>query len=230
MEFRTTLKLASTSRQLALITGLTFTLIANTYAEDARAIGMGGAAITVGQGVSGAFANPSLLMSAKRNKQKFHFRFGGSGQLRDGADLLDEARDNEDSLNEIENEIDLLSAQTLTCIPVFDTPDTVCLTNTLGLGNITRKVLTSFNNISGEPVDLRGASDLAFAATHTRFPFMVSIGVSMTGTGVANISDADNNYAETLIDAVSDDNLTLADIENTASITLNPGNTSVDID
>lgn len=212
---------------VSLTLGVALSAIAQ---DDVRAIGMGGAVVSAGQGVGGALGNPSLLMTSKRNKQRYHWRIGGSGELRDGADLINEASDNENSLTEIEDEIDTLSAQTLSCNPILDPGNTVCLTNTTALGDITRKVLNSFNNISGEPVDGRGGSDIAFAVSHTRFPFMVSIGATVTGTGVANISEADSNYAETLIDALSDNNLTVTDIENTASITLNATNTGVDID
>ncbi|MBX2824113.1 MAG: conjugal transfer protein TraF [Gammaproteobacteria bacterium] len=209
---------------------ITTAIASPALAQDIRTLGMAGAAVSVGTGVGGALANPSLLMAAKRSKKKYHFRFGGAGELRDGADLLNEVDNNTDTLDNIESEIDTLSAQTLTCNPLFDAPETVCLTGTEGLGTETQKALNSFNNISGKPSDGRGGSALAFAVSHTRFPFMVSIGARATAAGVANISEGDKNYAETLIGAVDDNTLSVADILDTASITFNSANNSVDID
>jgi len=205
-------------------------MISSAQAQDARSIGMGGATISVGQGVGGALSNPSLLMSAKRRKERYHFKFGGAGELRDSADVIGEAEDNQDSLDNIDREINTLSAQSLLCNPILDRADAPCLRNTQGLGDITQKVLNSFNKISGEPVSARGGSDLAFAVSHTRFPFMISIGMTATATGTANISEADRSYAETLIDAVSDNELSVGDIQRTASITFNQGNNSVEIE
>jgi len=199
-------------------------------AQDIRTLGMAGAAVSVGTGVGGALANPALLMSAKRSKKKYHFNFGSAGELRDGADLLNEVDDNIDTLDEIESEIDTLSAQTLSCNPVIDSPDTVCLSGTQALGNATQRAMTSFNNISGEPSDGRGGTALAFAVSHTKFPFMVSIGTRATAAALANFSDGDREYAETLVDAVNDNSLSVADIQNTTSITFDAVNNAVDIE
>ena len=200
------------------------------YADDVRSIAMGGAAVTAGTGVAGALNNPSLLMQAQRQEERYQFHFGMYGQIRDQVDIVDEVDKNENTIDDIDREIDNIADQTITCVTPTATRDDVCLTGTSALGNLADGLLETFENINGEPVEGRFGADIGISVVHTPIPFTISIGTRVTGTGQADISEEDIVYTTDLADVLGDDDITLGEIEDTPSIALTNNNGTIQIE
>lgn len=201
-----------------------------SYALDVRAIGMGGATVSAGNGMSGALSNPSSLMEAQRKKERYHFGLDFHGEVRDSADIVDLLDENENLIDDIDNEIDTLTGQTITCVPGFDSNDTACLNNTGTLGALAGDAVDVFNTVDEQPIDGQGGVDLGFAVSHTKIPFFINLGFRVTGAGVADVSETDKEYAQTLNDVLGDDVLTYQEILDSEPIEITPTNDSITID
>ena len=199
------------------------------FAEDVRSMGMGGASVSSGTGVAGAMSNPALLLQARRNEERYQFRFGFYGEARDNANLIDELEDNEDTADEIDAEIDRIAAQALTCVSATPTPDDVCLTGTTSLAGLADRLTTTLRNVDNTPLDGRAGVDIGFSVGHTYIPFSVNIGVRATGAGLADITDEDISYTRDLAVALGDDDITVGEITENANISLTNNNGSIQI-
>lgn len=212
--------------------GLTALCVFSTpslYAEDVRSMGMGGASVSSGTGVAGAMSNPSLLLRAQQSEERYQFRFGFYGEARDNADLVDELDKNEDTVDEVDAEIERIADQQITCVTPTATRDDVCLTGTEDLGNLADRLLNTFRNVDGEPIDGRAGMDMGFSVIHTDIPFSVNVGVRATGAGQANISDEDIAYTSDLANVLGDDDITLGEIADTPSIELTNNDGTIEI-
>ncbi|MGH1353184.1 MAG: conjugal transfer protein TraF [Methyloligellaceae bacterium] len=212
--------------------GLTALCVFSTpslYAEDVRSMGMGGASVSSGTGVAGAMSNPSLLLRAQQSEERYQFRFGFYGEARDNADLVDELDKNEDTFDEVDAEIERISEQDVTCVSVTPSPEDVCLTGTTELADLSDRLTNTFRNLDGEPIDGRAGMDIGFSVVHTDIPFSVNLSVRATGAGQADITDEDIAYTSDLAEALGDDDITIGEIDENASIALANNNGNIEI-
>ena len=164
------------------------TLHSAAQATDARAIGIGNAAVSGSYGANAAFQNPASLLNQSRDGQKFNFAIGFGAEIRDDGDVVRELADNESLIDDLESEIDTVSQQTLTCTPL-DAVDTTCLTNTLTLGNLANQVLSLFNTADSSPIEGSASGSIAMSFPQAVVPVAFGINVSVTGSGFSDISD-----------------------------------------
>jgi len=195
--------------------------------QDIRSHSMGGTSVSGGIGTGGFLSNPALLLEAQRKPQRYHFSFAAQGSYRDDINAREIFSDNENLIRDFESEIDVISQQTLQCIPsednipqAADIPSTVCLNGTQALGNLAAQTATVFNQINGETLDGQGAGALGFAVTHTAIPFSLHYAARITGNGESTITESDIAYAQSISEALADDELTVGEIADVTSISV----------
>lgn len=196
-------------------------------ASDIRALGMGGAATTAGQGVQGVVANPALLGTYRVASNSF--QLSTSIEARDSSEVVSDFDENEQLIDDLDTAIDDLLAQTLTCNPVFSQASDVCLSGTAALGNLAAELGNLLNDIDGEPFDIRAVSNIGFTSARASLPYSIDFSVSATITGVADVSDADRDYVSDISGATSDDTLTLGEINDNTTISLSAAGNSLSI-
>jgi len=208
---------------LPTTTAIAICLGSQALASDARSIALGGAIIANGKGVHGALSNPAAMMAMQRRGESSHFRFGSSVELRDTGNAVDILRDsnNDNLITDIESDIDAISGQPITCNPIFDSNDTVCVSGTQPLSDLAGRVLDIINTVDGESIDGLATGDLGFAYTRSKFPVAVNLRISAAGSGTPDISDGDRTYISTF-NSVLDENLTLGELEDLITDTENP--------
>ena len=194
------------------------TLCANSVAaaSDARSIALGGAVIANGKGVHGALANPASMMAMQRRGETTHVRFGFSAELRDTNDSIDTVTDSDNNnlISDIEDEINVLSNESVQCNPLVDDDDTVCIAGTQRLSDLSSQLLDVANQVDDESLEGFGAIDLGAAFTRSKFPFAVNLRVSAAGIGTADVTDGDLSYISEFATALDEDSLTLGEIRN----------------
>lgn len=184
--------------------------------SDARSISLGGSAIANGQGAHGAMENPASMMSMKRDGDRFHFRLGGSAEIRDTGSVIDTLTDsaNDNLVSDIETQIEELSDRQIQCDPVFGNADDICLSDTQALSDLANQFLNAINNVDDQSVELQGSSDLGMAFTSVRYPFAVNFKVMGTGAGTPDIEETDKDYVREFADLLDNNSLTLDEIAN----------------
>ncbi|HBR96443.1 MAG TPA: hypothetical protein DD979_03575 [Gammaproteobacteria bacterium] len=200
------------------------------HADDVRSLSMGGAAVSAGTGVAGVMGNPSLLLRAQNQEDDYQFHIGLYAQVRDNADIADEVDKHENTIDNIDAEVDAIAAQDVTCVTPNASRDDVCLTGTQALADLADSLLDTFENVDGEPVDARIGIDIGFSVLHTSIPFTVHLSTRATGSGQADISQEDVDYTSDLANVLGDDNITLGEIEDTAAIALTNNNGTIQIE
>lgn len=202
-------------------------LLAGTAtANDIRALGMGGAAVSAGQGVNGAMANPALL-GTYRNSGVTSFRISMSVEARDSAEIIGNLEENEALIDDVNSAVDEVLGRTLSCDPVFAAASDVCLDNTGTLGALAADLGALLADIDREPFDFRAGGAIGFAIANSPTPFALDFSTTVTATGLAVISDSDRSYVDDISDALGDDVLTQGEILDNASISLSDSGTSV---
>lgn len=205
-------------------------LISNiAQGSDIRALSMGGAAISAGQGVNGAFANPALL-GTYRNRGVTTFRTGFVGELRDNAQIISDLDENEQLIDDLNAAVDAVLSQPLNCNPLLAAANNVCLVDNGGLGGFAADLRDLLTDINGEPFDARVTGGIGFAMASSNIPFAINFGTSVTATGTADISNNDLGYVNNISDALADNTITQGEILANTSISVAPSNTSLQID
>lgn len=218
---------------LASAAGLSL-LTSQALAFDARSIALGGASVANGLGVHGAIENPASLAAAKRRGDKAHFLLGGALDGRDHSSLIDTVTDtdNQDLADDIEDEIDALSGSTVAdeCAGagfITAPDDTVCLSGTGELSNLSERALDLVNDIDGNPIEGLGQGQLGVAISSTALPFAIHLSGRATGFGEADIADSDRGYINDFIELLDDDTLTLGEIRDSDQFAISA--TTIDV-
>lgn len=213
--------------------GLSCALITTTgVVADVRSTGMGGAAISVGSGHYGALANPALLLTPENSGTTKHIGFGISAIARDRPDLVDIVSDegNQELLNDIDAEINAVTAQPIVCDPIFGTGEDVCVQGTSALASLADRVQDIFNEVDEEPVEGQLRGNIGFSNAMMKIPFLIDYNFSVTAFGEADILESDTDYVQILQNTLTDDALTLNEIIDNAPIRINDNNGTLEID
>lgn len=192
---------------IIITAGLSALISGPVLALDARSAALGGSAIANGKGAYGALENPSSLMRMQRGQQTFHMHLGLSTDIQDSAGLIQTGLDEEELPDLIDTQIDALTGRTLSC-NATSAPETVCLTDTAELANLSVRVLDILNQADGQPINANISTDLGIAYTNWSIPVALHYGSSATGAGKAIIAQEDRDYVSTFINVLSDDVLT----------------------
>ena len=184
-----------------------------TLAADARTIALGGSTIANGVGAHGAMENPATLARLKRDGQKYHFRFGVSGEARDDAGAIEtfQEDENKDLLNDIEREIDLLSASPITCNPLDPDQSQVCLTGTQAVADLSTRLLGIMDQFDDKSGSGTVAVNIGAALTEFLFPVAFNFRAAATGFATPDISDSDRAYISEFESLLSDNQLLLGE-------------------
>jgi len=164
-------------------------------AFDARSVALGGSIVADGRGVAGALANPAAMMRMNRRGQSIHLRLGVGGEIRDPGGLIEEGGkdENEGLFDDIETELEVLDGAVLSC-DLADTPETVCLSDTEGLGRIAGSLLNLANAVDDEDLTIQATPELGFALTGGSVPVAVHALARATLSARPNITDNDREY------------------------------------
>ncbi len=216
------------TRTLLLSTALTLCISTPSFALDARSAALGGSAIANGKGVHGALENPATLMRLQREKQRLHFHIGAAADVRDDAGYIDKIEDEEDLPTDLEDELDALSGSTLTC-DVTSTPETVCLTGTQNVADLSQRVLDLINDVDGKPASGMGALNIGFANTGWTIPMAFHYQFSVSASGQTNVAESDREYIQTFIDVLSDDQLTAQELLDSVPLSISGDGQTLDV-
>jgi hypothetical protein len=197
------------------LTAITSALVCGPAAAlDARSLSLGGSAIANGYGVHGALENPASLMTQQRADLSVHVHFGGNVDLRDDVGLAETITDNEDLAQDIEDEIEQLSGQTIQCLNSLDDPNAICLSGTESIGQLAADVNEVLNLADGNTIVGSGGLDFGVGYTQTTIPFVVHLHTTVVASGIPNVATGDIAYINQFEEALSDGNLTVGEIEN----------------
>lgn len=187
---------------------------ATANASDARAIALGGSAITLGQGVHGVWSNPATLVHLNRRGQRLHLRLAAIADVRDPGEFFESALDNQNIVNDIVNNLNLLESNTLECLSIQATLDTVCIRNTEAIGEEFENVLDIARTVNQRPFEILAQAQSGLAVSNTKFPFAVHVNFSVAAAGEVATTQNDIDYLTILQDALIDGELTVGDITN----------------
>ena len=196
---------------LLLASSLGLLIASPVHAIDARSAAVGGSAIANGYGVHGALDNPASLMRLHRQQQKFHFHTGFSFDIQDNAGIIDTAIDEDSLLTDLEQEIDFISGQTLTC-DISDGPETTCLNNTQTIGELATTVFDILNRADDQPIKATAAAEFGVAFSTWSTPVALYYRVSASGASTTDVASGDLDYVNSFATALVDDRLTLNEL------------------
>lgn len=202
-----------------LISGLTLLASTPALAMDARSAGLGGSSIAHGKGVHGAYENPSSLMRMKRDGQVVHLHLGASMDVQDDAQIVDTVIDEETLPEDIEAEIDSFTGSVLSC-DFNSAPETVCLTGTQRLAELSSRVLDVLNSVDGKPVQATAAADFGVAYTKWAFPIAMHYRTSVTGAAATAVAQSDLDYVNTFATVLVDDQLTFDELASSVPLSI----------
>lgn len=208
---------------------LCFTASTNVFALDARSVALGGSAISNGDGVHGALENPASLMHMQNSGKRGAFHVGASLDLRDSADFVGIAEDNENLRQDFDTQIDLISGQTLGCDILTATADTVCLTNTTELGDLSSRVLGILNDVDDKELDGQAVGDIGMAMTSKELPFAVHFRFMATALAAPNIAQSDKDYTSVIADTLQDGSLTFGEITDNIEYAVDTNGTTLEL-
>ncbi len=200
------------------------------YAFDARSAALGGSAIANGKGVHGTLENPSTLMRLKRKGERFHFHAGANVDIRDETGVLDELSDEEDLVDRLDAEIDRLTDVPLTCDALTADADTLCLTDTAELGDLSSRLADIFQNIDGRPLAGSIGGDIGVASTSFGIPFAIHFRTAFTGVARSDIATADLDYVQSVSDALIDNELTFGEVLDSSPLSLDANTGTLEVD
>lgn len=184
-------------------------------AKDARSVAMGGAVIANGNGAHGVQSNPASMMQMHRRGETTHILLGFSGEARADSDLVDTVTDsdNETIFDDLEDEIENLNNQSITCNPFTASDDTVCIANTDPISVLSDRILNILDVLEGETVAGHLQTDIGIAFTHTDKPYSVNFSVSGTFSGTSDIPEGDRIYIGQFAEILEGD-LTFGEVNN----------------
>lgn len=200
----------------AIITALcSISATTAVVAKDARSIAMGGAVIANGKGAHGVLSNPASMMQMHRRGETTHILLGFSGEARADSELVDTLTDeaNETIFDDLEDEIENLNSQNITCNPFTATDDTVCIADTDPISVLADRILNILDVLEGETVDGHLQTDLGIAFTRGDTPYSINLGVSGTFSGTSTIPEGDRVYVGQFADVLEGD-LTFGEVNN----------------
>lgn len=192
-----------------------------TLAGDARSIALGGAVIANGKGVHGAATNPASLMAMQRRAELTHFRVGSDVDIRDTGGAIDLLLD-DDNLNliqDLDSELQALEGTSITCNPLVDSLQTVCVTGTQPLSDLSGRVLNIIDSLDGESLEGKSSVDVGMAFTGGRIPFAVDLKISAAGSGTPEFVDNDRDYINEIGATLDNNTLTLEELANSVILT-----------
>ena len=199
-------------------------------ASDARSIALGGSVIANGKGVHGALSNPASLMAMQRRGELAHLRFGVTAELRDAGNTIDilTDSDNDNLIDDIEQEIDDLIGQPITCDPRvgFGSGDDICISGTQGLSDVAGQILDIMNAVDEEELEGYVATDLGMAYTRSSIPFAINLRGSVTASGTLDVADGDLAYVSEINTLLDDDSLTKDELESASFLDIDEANNS----
>ncbi len=216
-------------KRILTLSAMVAALCAGTaIASDARSIALGGAVIANGTGVPGVLSNPASMMAMKRRGEKTHFRTGFFAEFRDTGNALDTLTEteNEDLVDDIEAEIDIISATSITCDVTFDEnmniqrSDETCIEGTQELSDISGRVLNILEILDEESIEGIGGADIGMAFTQADVPFAVNLRLSVAASGTPDIADGDLAYVSEFSTLFNED-LTLNEILDSQFLVVN---------
>ena len=105
-----------------------------------------------------------------------------------------------------------LSGSEVSCNPLVDDDDAVCLTGVGTLGELADDALEIFDRVDDSEISGYGEARLGVAITGTPLAFAVHLGGRGTARGTALLSDGDRAYVSDLADALDDDVLTRGEV------------------
>jgi len=216
------------TRTMLATISLSLLATSQAFALDARTMALGGSAIANGVGVHGALENPSAMMRMNREAQGLHFHWDITVDIQDNARLLDYRGPDEDLPQDIEREIDALSGSTLTCEPQSP-PETVCLTGTERLAQLSERVLEIMNRVDGESFNAHIKSDTGIAYTKWKVPVALHYRLAITGASVTDVEDGDRDYIQSFIDVLADDELTSDELIESVPLTISEDGQTLEI-
>jgi len=193
---------------------MSFFYSTNAQATDARAIALGGSAISLGQGVHGVWANPATLVHLRRKGERAHFRLGLVSDVRDPGEVFETVLDNQNFVTEVTDNINALESDNLLCLSGEVTIDSVCLENTQAIGEDFQNLLNIARTLNQRPFEILSQAQLGYAATNKGIPFAIHFNFSAAAAGEVVTTQNDIDFITILQDALIDDELTLDDIAN----------------
>ncbi len=194
---------------------LSMALTAPAWSGDARSIALGGSVIANGYGVHGAVQNPASLMAMKQRKERFHFNVGMAVEVRDTGDAIDTLTDdaNEGLIDDIGDEVDVLSTREVQCDPLLGNRDDTCVDGTTGVADLSARLLDILDTVDEETIDAQASLDVGGAFTQLTYPVAVNLHVSGTVAGTPDISEDDRAYISDFETLLGDDVLTLGEAQ-----------------
>lgn len=209
-----------------------FLYSAPASATDARAVALGGSAISLGTGVHGVWANPATLMHLSRKSDNYHIRLSTIADVRDPGEFFESALDNQDIAAEITDNISLLESNTLGCVSPEATLATVCLENTQGIGEDFQNIANIARTVNQRPFEVLAQAQTGLAVSNTKLPFALHINYSYAAAGEVATTQNDISYLMLLEDALIDGELTLGDINDSIIggqqiLSINPNSSNV---
>ena len=207
---------ALSSRKSATLTAtalLSMALTAPAWSGDARSIALGGSVIANDYGVHGAVENPASLMAMKQRKENFHFRVGMAVEVRDTGEAIDTLTDDANTglIDDIGDEIEILGTREVQCDPLLGDREQVCVDGTMGVADLSGRLLDILDTIDEETIDAQASLDMGAAFTRPNYPVAVNLHVSGTVAGTPDIADGDREYISEFENLLGDDVLTLGE-------------------
>jgi len=208
----------------AIVTSISST---PAIANDARSIALGGSAISQGSGVHGVWSNPATLAYLSRKNHDVHLRFSSMFEVRDPGGFIDTALDNQDIVETVTENIDELEDNTLACLSLLSSLDTVCIQDTQAIGEDFQNILTISQTLNEQPFEFVAQAHSGLAVSNVRFPFAVHANYSVAAAGDIATTQNDIAYLTILQNAFIDGELTIGDIVNSIFsgqqiLTINP--------
>lgn len=197
-------------------------------ALDARSAALGGSAIANGKGVHGALENPSSLMRMHRDNQAFHIHLGASADIQDDGGYIATAIDEETLPTDIQNEIDALSGSTLSCNET-SSPETVCLSDTARLGELSVRVLDILTAVDGQPFNATASADFGVAYSTWSIPIALHYKVTATGAAETSVDTGDKDYVGTFATVLADGELTFDELFSSVPLTISPDGQTLEV-
>jgi len=197
-----------------IVFSVTILYSANASATDARAIALGGSAISLGRGVHGVWSNPATLMHLSRQKDGLHLRLSATADVRDPGEFFESALDNQDIVEEITNNLSMLESNTLACISTDATLESVCIQNTQGIGEDFQNIVSIARTVNQRPFEILAQAQSGIAISNSRIPIAIHFNYGFAAAGEVATTQNDIEYLTLLQEVLIDGELTLGDITN----------------
>jgi len=217
--------------QPLLAASVSLLIASPAMALDARSVAVGGSAIANGYRAHGALDNPSALMRMHSKQQRFHMHIGVGVDLQDDAGFIDTAIEEDTLITDLDNELDLLTGSLLECADsgVNDALETSCLQDTQNLGELTSTVYDILNRVDDKPIKATAAADFGIAVSNWSTPMAFHFRLSATGSSRTDVAAGDLEYVNAFATTLSDDTLTLEELNNNSPFSIGEDGQSLNV-